>query len=315
MKKLTLIIAILLSGQITAKTIIVDLDGSGDYTTIQAGIDATAAAGDTVLVLPGVYIEGVTINRGGFAIYLIGSGAEVTTIFFAGRALHTAGDASHTISGFNIVSTQANTIELNAFSTLKNCIVEGIGNRQDSGSSSYPAILCNGQDIKILNTVIKNSGHGIKANNGTTVVTNCIFYDTYYAAESFGGTLTIQNSIFVNNSTATYKNSGYLSTLYSCFYENSTNYSGTSEGIGDIAADPKFVDISKSFALQSDSPARDTGNPSNTYNDGDGSRNDMGVYGGPNSWGKGPVITDIAITPATVNQGGSVTITATAKKN
>ena len=41
----------------------------------------------------------------------------------------------------------------------------------------------------------------------------------------------------------------------------------------------------------------------------------MGIYGGPESWGDGPVITDISISPATINQGGTITIEATAKKN
>ena len=167
---------------------------------------------------------------------------------------------------------------------------------------------------------------GLRAggNSADVLVTNCIFYNNNYAIQvgysSYEeGTVTVQNSIFIGNSIATRKYDsryGYLSSLYSCFYDNTTNFSsGTAAGLGDITVDPKFEDITKSFILQSDSPGRDAGNPNAGYNDGDGSRNDMGVYGGPYSWGKGPVITDIAITPATINQGGAVTITATAKKN
>ena len=35
------------------------------------------------------------------------------------------------------------------------------------------------------------------------------------------------------------------------------------------------------FNLQNGSPCINTGNPSSSYNDPDGSRSDMGAYGGP----------------------------------
>lgn len=315
MKKLTFILVIFLTGEISGETIIVDQAGNGDYTTIQAGIGATNAEGDTVLVLPGVYIEGVSINVD-WKIYLVGSGVEVTTIFYANRALVT-NNHGHEISGFNIQSTQATTVALTSNSKLKHCIVEGFGDRQTSGSSNYPAIAISGGNITISNTVIQSAGYGIYSisNSYNAVVNNCIFYNNYYGVYIDGGTLTIQNSIFENNVYATLKQNGYLSTIYSCFNNNNNDFSGTSKGIGDITVDPKFDDISKSFVLKSDSPARDAGNPSSGYNDGDGSRNDMGVYGGPYSWGKGPVVTEISISPSKIDQGGTVTINATAKKH
>ena len=39
-------------------TIIVDIEGAGDYTTIQAGINASTD-GDEIIVFPGVYIENI----------------------------------------------------------------------------------------------------------------------------------------------------------------------------------------------------------------------------------------------------------------
>lgn len=45
-----------------AATLTVAADGMGDYTTIQAALDA-AAAGDTVIVMPGLYQEDVTILK------------------------------------------------------------------------------------------------------------------------------------------------------------------------------------------------------------------------------------------------------------
>ena len=53
-------------------------------------------------------------------------------------------------------------------------------------------------------------------------------------------------------------------------------------GEGSIDLDPIFVDPGNNdFHLQAGSPSIDAGNPDPKYNDTDGSRNDMGVYGGP----------------------------------
>ena len=56
---------------------------------------------------------------------------------------------------------------------------------------------------------------------------------------------------------------------------------------GSFEADPLFVAFESSdpgsadLHLQVGSPAIDAGDPSSTWNDVDGSRNDMGIYGGP----------------------------------
>ena len=51
-------------------------------------------------------------------------------------------------------------------------------------------------------------------------------------------------------------------------------------GSGNINANPLFIS-SGDFHLQPGSPCIDAGNPASQYNDPDGSRNDMGAYGGP----------------------------------
>jgi hypothetical protein len=51
-----------------------------------------------------------------------------------------------------------------------------------------------------------------------------------------------------------------------------------SPGTGEISADPEFED--PDFHLSEDSPCVDAGHPGAMYNDQDGSRNDMGAYGG-----------------------------------
>ena len=63
MKKcFVLLISLVLIGLLQGATIIVDIEGNGDYTSIQEGVDASAD-GDTVLVYPGRYYENVDYNN------------------------------------------------------------------------------------------------------------------------------------------------------------------------------------------------------------------------------------------------------------
>jgi len=60
-----------------------------------------------------------------------------------------------------------------------------------------------------------------------------------------------------------------------------TTYGTLNWGDGNIDADPLFTDaVNGDYTLQSGSPAIDVGNPNAFYNDGDGTRNDMGNTGG-----------------------------------
>jgi hypothetical protein len=86
---------------------------------------------------------------------------------------------------------------------------------------------------------------------------------------------------------------GYVG-AYSDVYGNAGgNYSGTTDPTGsggNISAVPSFVALSDDgvhtnddLHLSSSSPCVNAGNPSGVYDDADGSRNDMGAYGGPES--------------------------------
>jgi len=60
-KSLIMLIGLLLIGVLQGTTITVDIEGTGDYTSIQEGINASAD-GDTVLVYPGRYFENTDLN-------------------------------------------------------------------------------------------------------------------------------------------------------------------------------------------------------------------------------------------------------------
>ena len=72
-----------------------------------------------------------------------------------------------------------------------------------------------------------------------------------------------------------------ISISYSNFYDNDTDVDGVDEPVvsnGNIDEDPDFTG---NYELAGSSPCIDAGSPS--ISDNDGSRSDMGLYGGPNA--------------------------------
>ena len=82
---------------------------------------------------------------------------------------------------------------------------------------------------------------------------------------------------------------------YNC--NNGSSYSGVTVGLGAIRRNPRFINANEGdFRLLTGSPCINTGNPAALYNDLDGTRNDMGVFGGP--WSG---ITNGGVIPITTN--------------
>ena len=84
-----------------------------------------------------------------------------------------------------------------------------------------------------------------------------------------------------------------------------------------IMTDPKFVDWENGdYRLQPTSPAINAGPPDPQYKDRDGTRNDIGMFGGHNFIPDGrttdkPIPIQLSTTPAFVPTGGTVTIEST----
>jgi len=81
--------------------------------------------------------------------------------------------------------------------------------------------------------------------------------------------------------------------------------------------DPKFTDLANGdYTLASDSPAINAGPPDPQYKDRDGTRNDIGMYGGHSFIPDGrttkkPIVLSIDASPIAVPTGGTVTIEST----
>jgi hypothetical protein len=95
-------------------------------------------------------------------------------------------------------------------------------------------------------------------------------------------------------------------------YSNTTIRGGALH-TGSIIENPN---LNTDFSLASDSPCINAGPPDPQYNDRDGSRNDIGMFGGHNFIPDGrttnkPIVLGLDIAPIAVPTGGTVTIEST----
>ena len=120
--------------------------------------------------------------------------------------------------------------------------------------------------LTITNNIIK--GHA-----------TAIFNDT----RGTPGTALIENNIILDNGIALRcEEDASIESSYNLFWNNGGNYAGCSAGQGDLEAGPIFhAPETEDFRLKEESPAIDAGDPEPQYDDIDGSRNDIGIYGGP----------------------------------
>lgn len=224
----------------SARIIIVDINGGGSFTTIQAGIDASGA-GDTVKVWPGYYGEQVNLYKN---ITLMGSGYENTVI--RGSFNPTVSVSSGAIQWFQITSISGNGISFTG-GTIRNCVVRDCGNS------------------------------GIVSTTGIGTISNCVLYTNgqYGIYESGTGALSVTNCIaWQNTSLGFYKD--YTSAAMNLSYSDGSA-SNTTGNQGCINTDPQFSSTTE-FHIPQGSQCWDKGNTS--LLDPDGSRSDIGYFGG-----------------------------------
>lgn len=115
------------------------------------------------------------------------------------------------------------------------------------------------------------------------VIANNVFHDID-DLDPFGGRLLQIRSDFRNNIVlgCDMWNLVPFEGSYNLFWDNSVDYAPYVTGTGNLYADPELTDaMNGDYTLQPGSPAIDAGDPGAAWKDADGTRNDIGVHGGP----------------------------------
>ncbi|NIV15418.1 MAG: hypothetical protein GWN62_30440, partial [Aliifodinibius sp.] len=145
-----------------------------------------------------------------------------------------------------------------------------------------------GSSAKIYNNIFENKRQNsdiIYANNSQAEIVNNTFASGAHGIwSSKNSTLDIINNIITGmwsvgvNSSST----GMSTVSYNNLWNNRIDSRGAAGDETNISVDPMFVNISQSdYHLSKESPCIDAGNPAAVYEDLDGTRNDIGAFGGP----------------------------------
>jgi PKD repeat protein len=172
----------------------------------------------------------------------------------------------------NIIANNTSTNLVGGIGAIASAI-EISNNVIVNNTGTYGALsLKNGSDALIMNNTI--------ANNLSNNASSYLFF-------LFNAMPTYVNNIVIDNGDIFFAPFGMPEITYSCV-------TGGFTGTGNIDEDPLFMVPSEGDGAEYDglaacwmlgegSLAIDAGNPDAMYNDPDGSRNDMGAYGGPNA--------------------------------
>jgi len=248
-----LIAWLLTSWPAMAKTFWVDTTG-----VIQDTIEV-AGQGDTIRLRPGYYEQGIFVNK---AIVLTGCNFLNTIIHpLTGPAIIVA-DRSYVSCLTLLSNTEQGAVIYSG--KIKNCVIQGCADANNINCS------------------------GIKYLSQTALVANCLIQNNgYYGIYGHGGNwikITAINNVFRNNkSYAGYSYDDTKATAdFNCYYQNGTDgwaWSGGDFQIGsNLIADPL---LDNNYLPLPNSPLLNRGDTS-LFNP-DGSRSDIGVYGGPDS--------------------------------
>jgi hypothetical protein len=278
--------------------------GGGDYLTIGDAID-NAFQGDVIEVYAGRYEEAVVVDK---ELTLKGMGPQVVTIVVPQQAdaitVNTSSPVS--ISGFKISSGTHGIVFLVSDFTceIKNCVIEGCG-----GSGIYLRNIVPFNISILNNTIVSNVSDGVHL-EVTVMSPSC-------TAVVAGNIIAFNGGYGLYNSARYGTTENFIS--YNDLFSNSAgNYYPVLPNFGDISENPQFVDKDAgNYVLANSSSCINSGREGSAYNDPDGSRNDMGAYGGPDCasyWPYpvgAPIVTQISATPTSVPQGSTITIEAT----
>jgi hypothetical protein len=285
-----------------------------DYPTIQLGINA-ANAGDIVVVAPGTYYEEITLKadvivRGaGEAQSIIhGNNDNGDVVFATGNDI----DNDTKLQGFTVTGAVSGGSMPGGAGIFCNSGAKPDISNNRVEANDFGIVTWNGSNAYIHNNVVVDQNFdGIVVNADPDVINNTVVDNRIGVYDGGGYSPVVMNNIVTNSTLYGIYAVGASPVLtYNDVWNNATNYQNCSPGTGSISADPLFIDPPDDFHLLAGSPCIDSGNPAAQYNDPDGSRNDMGAYGGPGAYIPFPQVVLVTPGQGAINVDHGTDITA-----
>jgi hypothetical protein len=144
-----------------------------------------------------------------------------------------------------------------------------------------------------------DDGGGIFSSGGSPTLRNNVFVENDCPGNNHdgdgvyfdGGGTVLKNNVFAYHAGegARRVNGGSVTSSYNSWYSNATDVTGFAKGTGELSANPLFYSYSANgtpddiFAPNTGSPLVNVGDPAASLNDLDGTRGDIGAYGGPDA--------------------------------
>lgn len=283
---------------------------------------------DTIMVMPGVYQEQLRIRR---SVRIIGYDGPNTTVIdgspLAPETVMVLPDVglSVVMEGLKISGGRYGVFQGTKGSmTLRNVIVcdareHGVAVSRDLETSDDEASRLTMISCLVFGTALE----------GVVI---------HQASSTYPPRVTLLNCLFAGNKRAAVwagaqaieqvPPRSFFQVDHNAFFGNASEEGGSfggwvGKGPNSISADPQFVGgpgprSSKDFRLLPNSPLRDAGHPALGYSDPDGTRNDIGAFGGP--WARtfytspndGPMVREVTVDKGIVPKGETFTIRAKA---
>ncbi|MFC1527168.1 hypothetical protein ACFL5D_00285 [Candidatus Neomarinimicrobiota bacterium] len=262
------------------------------FETIQpAFVSGLMDDGDTIIVKPGTYEETISI-AGKDVLIKSTDGFKSTLLLRTARPdsidqLRVVNISSGILDGFSIkfgdpMHGSGGGISISKNATVKNCyIAQNVADSNENGGGGGVFLGDNGNlynNIIAYNSSYMDFANGIYivAAHGEIINNTIVGNDIVIRGDCTG--LLLRNNIIFDSypdiSFAPQASQAGVTIDYSLFDNN------VSIGSDNINANPDFMD-NVDFILSPNSPCIDAGHPDNQYLDKDGTRNDIGAYGGP----------------------------------
>lgn len=290
-----------------------ELSVPGSFKTIGEAV-VNASEGDTIRVAPGTYLENVVLKSG---VTLIGAGAGKSIIDGGGNGTVVILKGASVLKDFTIRNSgkrgrsgttmdggvkihQANAMIVNNRITSSNTGIilihasksQVLNNEIFDNDRFGVYILYSKPDVK-NNQVAKNKTTGIYSGYSEPKIVNNVITMSDTLIFSEVSKVTIKNNILTRGNDGVKiaedldSQQGVSPAIsYNILWSNESSYVNAKTGRGDISVDPMFIDAEKyNFRLKKGSVAIDAGDPYKSFYDPDGSRNDIGAFGGPIDFG------------------------------